>query len=250
MQNIILNGVYPNDQLNKAAGSQGMLKIAGDADAKVILYINGEGISVYIDSKVDIRGIQIELKDVNGNPSEMSISTDLGQGFYKKTADLLRTLLYDRLADRYIKAGERFAADMPFNIKTPENIKPEKIILVGMDKHKVEKTDIEIIYGNAPDLPLDYILFQNYPNPFNPATTIKFQVPQTSNVTIKIYNMLGQEIRTLFAGQVLRGTHTFQWDGLNNSNIKMSSGTYIYRMTAGNGTSASYVQSNKMILLK
>ena len=252
MQNIILNGVYPNDQLNKSGSNQGILKIAGDVDAKVILYINGEGISVYIDSKVDIRGIQIELKDVNGNPSDMSISTELGQGFYKKTADLLRTLLYDRLADRYIKAGEHFAADMPFIIKTPEDIQADKIILVGMDRRKLEKITIEIIYGKAPELPLDYILFQNYPNPFNPSTTIKFQVPQTSDVTIKIFNMLGQEIRTLFAGQVLRGTHTFQWDGLNNSNVKMSSGTYIYRMIAGSGNEASgsFVQSNKMILLK
>ncbi len=57
--------------------------------------------------------------------------------------------------------------------------------------------------------------------------------------------MLGQEIRTLFTGVTQRGTYTVQWDGLNDAGSKMSSGSYIYRMTAG-----EFVQSKKMILLK
>ncbi|RKY97837.1 MAG: hypothetical protein DRQ13_04185 [Ignavibacteriae bacterium] len=94
-------------------------------------------------------------------------------------------------------------------------------------------------------VPEEFTLFQNYPNPFNPVTTVQFQVPQTGNVTIKIYDMLGQEVRTLFAGEVVRGTYTANWDGLNDAGIKMSSGSYIYRMIAG-----EFVQSKKMILLK
>jgi len=93
--------------------------------------------------------------------------------------------------------------------------------------------------------PEEFALYQNYPNPFNPTTAVKFQVPQTSNVTIKIYDMLCQEVKTLFAGETLRGTYTVEWDGLNNAGEKMSSGSYVYRMTTD-----EFVQSKKMILLK
>jgi hypothetical protein len=57
--------------------------------------------------------------------------------------------------------------------------------------------------------------------------------------------MLGQEVRTLFAEEVLRGTYTVDWDGLSDAGVQMSSGTYIYRMIAG-----EFMQSKKMILLK
>jgi hypothetical protein len=262
IQNIILTGTYPDNSKNLNGGHTGIPKIVEDVDAKIKLYINNEGISIYIESKVDIRGAQVEFNNINQVPGNMSVNTDLGQGYYLKTDNLLRTLLYDRLANKYIKAGEHFMADMPFQLSNPEEVRADKIILVDMNKHKLNKIEIEIIYGNAPSLPLDYILFQNYPNPFNPSTTIKFQVPQTCDVTVKIYNVLGQEVKTLFIGSVLRGTYSIQWDGLNDSGVKMSSGTYVYRMTAipngklhpgeagASGQSGSFVKSNKMILLK
>ncbi|QQS35326.1 MAG: T9SS type A sorting domain-containing protein [Ignavibacteriales bacterium] len=98
---------------------------------------------------------------------------------------------------------------------------------------------------SADIIPDKFALEQNYPNPFNPATTVQFDVPQTSDVVIKIYDMLGQEVRTLFSGQVEGGTYKVQWDGLNNSGQQISSGSYIYRMTAG-----EFVQTKKMIMLK
>ena len=93
--------------------------------------------------------------------------------------------------------------------------------------------------------PDNFTLFQNYPNPFNPSTTIEFQVPQVSDVSIVIYDMLGQEVKSLFAGQVQAGKYTVEWDGNNNAGLKMSSGSYIYRMTAG-----EFVEVKEMILLK
>jgi FlgD Ig-like domain len=106
---------------------------------------------------------------------------------------------------------------------------------------------IDVVGIEAEDdlTPDDYALLQNFPNPFNPSTSIKFKVPETSNVTLRIYDMLGQEVRTLFNGEVQSGTYTVNWDGLNNSGVQMSSGNYVYRMIA-NG----FVQSKKMILFK
>ena len=101
---------------------------------------------------------------------------------------------------------------------------------------------VEVTVGNIPD---EYKLLQNYPNPFNPSTMIRYQVPQKSNVTIKVYNLLGREIKTLFNGPVQPGYHDVEWNGLNNHGIQMSSGIYIYRMTAG-----TFTGSGKMILMK
>jgi len=93
--------------------------------------------------------------------------------------------------------------------------------------------------------PTEFVLFQNYPNPFNPTTSIQFQVLKAGIVNVKIYDMLGQEIKTLFNNEVEAGMYTIQWDGLNDNGMKMSSGSYIYRMTAGD-----FVDSKEMILLK
>lgn len=245
IQNIILTGVYPDGTTLNQCSFAAMPKVNGDADAKLILYINTEGISALLDSKVDIRGAQIEFGNLSSDPKNLVINTDLGQGFYLKVGDLLRTLMYDRLGNKYIESGQHLLADMPFYITNPKDITIEKVILVDMNRNKIENIEVEINYQSEPPLPYDYVLFQNYPNPFNPTTTVKFEVPQTSNVTVTVYNMLGQAVRTLFAGQVQRGIHSVQWDGMNDSGVKMSSGTYIYRMKAG-----EFVQSKKMILLK
>jgi len=89
-------------------------------------------------------------------------------------------------------------------------------------------------------LPNKYELMQNYPNPFNPSTTIKYQIPHNSLVTLKIYNILGQEITTLVNEIENRGVYSVQF----NAN-KFASGTYFYRLQAG-----SLVETKKMLLLK
>ncbi|MCZ7604419.1 MAG: T9SS type A sorting domain-containing protein [Melioribacteraceae bacterium] len=95
------------------------------------------------------------------------------------------------------------------------------------------------------ELPLTYNIDQNYPNPFNPTTTINYSLPEANHVTIKIYDMLGQEVRTLLSQEVKAGRHSVEWKGDNNYGSKVSSGTYIYRISAG-----EYMQAKKMILLK
>ena len=245
IQDIILTNLYPDNSKNNGGGSLILPKHTGITDAKLKLYINTEGITVYIDSKVDIRGAQIELNNVTDDPGDMRINTELGKGYYFKEDTFLRVLLYDRFANEYLKAGEHYMADLPFFINNPEEVKPYKIVLVDNNNQKLENVEIETIYEEAPPLPLDYILFQNYPNPFNPVTTVKFQVPLSTEVTIKIYNLLGQEVKTLFTKHVQRGTYLIQWDGTSNSGVKLGSGTYVYRMIAG-----SFVKSNKMILVK
>lgn len=94
--------------------------------------------------------------------------------------------------------------------------------------------------------PEDYKLEQNYPNPFNPNTNISFTLPIDKKVSLKIYDMLGKEVRTLINGELYnKGGHKVIWDGKNNSGAKVASGNYIARLEYG-----TYFQAIKMTLLK
>ncbi len=88
-------------------------------------------------------------------------------------------------------------------------------------------------------------LAQNYPNPFNPHTTIKFKLATDSKVGLKVYNLLGQEVRTLVSGHAGRGENVVSWDGKDNTGRLVSSGMYLYKLET-NGIS----QVKKMMLMK
>ncbi|MCX6151271.1 MAG: T9SS type A sorting domain-containing protein, partial [Ignavibacteriales bacterium] len=94
-------------------------------------------------------------------------------------------------------------------------------------------------------IPVKFAVEQNYPNPFNPSTTISYSLPENSYVTVKIYNMLGREVKTLISSQQNSGVYNVIWNGDTNSGEKVSSGAYIYRVEAG-----KFNQVRKMILLK
>jgi CubicO group peptidase (beta-lactamase class C family) len=105
----------------------------------------------------------------------------------------------------------------------------------------------EIAYNMSTNLvenrertPSGYILSQNYPNPFNPSTTIEFDLPTTSDVTLKIYNILGEEISIIVSDQLSAGSYSFEWDA-----SKLASGVYLYRLHADD-----YVETRKMVLMR
>jgi len=94
-------------------------------------------------------------------------------------------------------------------------------------------------------VPLTFSVSQNYPNPFNPSTTIEYTIPKNEMVVIKIYNILGQKIKTLINNEMKPGKYSMIWNGDNNFDRKVATGVYIYRVTAGVN-----VKTMKMILLK
>ncbi len=94
--------------------------------------------------------------------------------------------------------------------------------------------------------PVAFRLEQNYPNPFNPSTTINFALPQQAQVTLEVYNMLGQRVATLVSGEELTaGHHNVVWNGRNQMGYPVASGVYIYRIQAGDFTDAK-----RMMFLK
>ncbi len=99
--------------------------------------------------------------------------------------------------------------------------------------------------------PAAFALQQNYPNPFNPSTTIGFNIPASSRVSVKIFNLLGQEVVSLVNGELAAGTHAVLWNGKDNAARSVASGIYFYKLTATPSSGGQEVtQIRKMILMK
>jgi parallel beta-helix repeat protein len=102
------------------------------------------------------------------------------------------------------------------------------------------------IVKRDPDLPSVYHLSQNYPNPFNPSTTIKYQVPPPGGrVSMVVYNVMGQRVRTLLNREQPPGYHIVTWDGTSDRGVNIASGVYFVRMEA-----PGFSMTKKLLLLK
>ena len=118
--------------------------------------------------------------------------------------------------------------DMPLDIWSASP-KPEEFAPEGW-------VSVEEIPGN----PQSYTLEQNFPNPFNPSTKIRFSIPEQGLVTLKVFNLLGEEVVTLINYEMTNGTYEVDFKGTD-----VSSGIYFYSLTANN-----FIATKKMILLK
>ena len=128
-----------------------------------------------------------------------------------------------------------------------------------LDGYDDFEADVEIFEGQVTTLDFEMteavnageiIIFatelnNNYPNPFNPVTNIVYSIKEASNVTIEVYNLRGQLVKTLVNEVKETGSFTTTWDGTDNTNKSISSGVYFYKMRSGNFTS-----TKKMILMK
>jgi uncharacterized lipoprotein YddW (UPF0748 family) len=108
-----------------------------------------------------------------------------------------------------------------------------------------EVSTVSVVVAEAGQQILKFELYQNYPNPFNFETTIEFEIPFDSWVSVKIYDILGREIKTLVSGFKSAGRHKVIWDGRDEQGGYISSGVYFCRMTAG-----SFSKTIKIVLTK
>jgi lysophospholipase L1-like esterase len=169
----------------------------------------------------DKRIIQMEMRD-----STYSIFGDYAIDFWTDLAN------EDGTVNSYFDSGDGIHLNdaghkILFERVLAEEIYEKTILPVSVDK----------ILAIAPS---NYLLEQNYPNPFNPTTNIRFNLPKESNVTLKIYNILGQEISTIVNKTLPAGTHLVTWNAAN-----VSAGPYFYVLKAN-----EYFESKKMLLLK
>ena len=149
-------------------------------------------------------------------------------------------IVRDTLAIIFFHVGSTWDPDEPVSIDTttfeaksnynfkffqtgPSRIEWIPILLEGT---------LEVEQAPGTNVPKDYALFQNYPNPFNAVTTIRFSVPDISQVNLEVYNILGQRIKTLLENTSMsKGIYNVDWDGRDESGKVSSSGIYFYRLT-------------------
>lgn len=118
----------------------------------------------------------------------------------------------------------------------------DDMYLVKLDKDPALTTDVDEYSG---ELPQEFKLVQNHPNPFNPATTIEFELPRRSPVSLNIYNLLGQQVAQLIDREYPAGKHQIKWDGTMSDGGQAPSGVYFYRIAVD-----GRAESKKMLLLK
>lgn len=133
--------------------------------------------------------------------------------------------------------------DLPvnFGLMTPtsdEDITP--IVRDGYIRYGAVGID-----DNSVELPKSYAIMQNYPNPFNPETNIEYHLPQAGYVDISVYNILGQNVRTLVSENQQAGIYKAHWNGANSDGETVPSGIYFYTINTGD-----YSDTKKMIMLK
>lgn len=121
-----------------------------------------------------------------------------------------------------------------------EIVLPDSLISYRAFRFQQKSPIITAVAGSSSGIPLGFQLSQNYPNPFNPNTVIGYELPVTSRVSLKVYNLLGQEVATLFEGILQPGKYDARFDGSG-----LASGVYFYRLQ-----SDGFVGTKKLLLLK
>ena len=94
-------------------------------------------------------------------------------------------------------------------------------------------------------VPKDYRLFQNFPNPFNSSTVISYALPMDNVVYLKVFDLMGREVKTLVNSFQAEGGKSVRWDAVNNQGIPVSAGLYFYSIESG-----EFMETKKMILIK
>ncbi|MCD6249554.1 MAG: T9SS type A sorting domain-containing protein [candidate division Zixibacteria bacterium] len=175
---------------------------------------------------------------VEGNVSVMLLADNM-EMIYGLDSGWTRILVYSFEANQFLTAGPIIAI-------------PNTSSIIEVSTATFTGCPVVSSFGGPADvdddpynLPTEFALGQNYPNPFNPTTMIEFDLPKSSAVRLEIYNITGQKVRTLVSGQLAVGRQSVEWDGRDTSGRRVSSGIYLYRLTAG-----EFVQTRKMLLLK
>ncbi len=146
------------------------------------------------------------------------------------------------------KAGKEFVLqEIAGNrvLKTHVLREGEEVKIANPAVKSLKLTTSSAVTGSEGLLPVEFRIHQNYPNPFNPITAIKYELPAQGNVEIRIYNSLGQQVKTLVSQTQDAGIYEVTWDATNDVGTKVVSGIYYYKISAG-----AFQAVRKMILLK
>jgi hypothetical protein len=221
-----MNDAEGNDHVESCAPCHGNI---GNSFKDKKYYING---NADLDGNGTAEGLQLEVHGIMEQLSEFLPHDEDGNvSITEDNADSLD------LTPEIMRGGYVYLwieEDRSFGIHNPA-------FTISLLKAAIEElggtTSIEYPENGIPQ---EFQLSQNYPNPFNPSTTIEFSLPAQADVSVTIYDALGNELEVLFSGSKSAGTHSLNWNASN-----YASGIYFYRLNAG-----TFNQVKKMLLLK
>jgi len=197
-------------------------------------YANGNS-TVVMNSTIDLRGIQLELKGVGPAPQNLvGDHVDLVHG---RTGETVKVGLLDLNGGEIIGAGTREV------VRFEGKYTLESVTVADENARSITPTIGSV--GKRNELPTSYALSQNYPNPFNPSTSINFALPEAAEVKLEVFNLLGQRVNIIVNQRLEAGYHTAEWDGRNELGRAAASGVYFYRLET-----PRFTESRKMVLLK
>ncbi len=165
-----------------------------------------------------------------------------------------RITLFQKMVVYLLNLGDRQSAEAAFSelqTKYPNDpLVVEAQRLLG--KSTPQNQQKQLTKLNTAELQRSSTALSSHPNPFNPETRIQYQIPEASLIQLRIYNLMGQEIRTLVQEQQNPGTYSVVWDGKNDSGIEVSSGVYIYQVTVqpNSPDSRPFQKNGKMLLVR
>ena len=177
------------------------------------------------------------------NTGDVSMSWDIGSMPDDMTIHLLDQITLDTVDIRAV-GSYTFALVEKGGFSATGSTSPALYPRIGQNRFKVLVNSITVSVDEEL-LPIQYALHQNYPNPFNPTTTLRYDIPNNSHVTITIYDMLGRQVRKLINQTQDAGFKSVIWNATNDFGKPVSAGVYLYKIQAG-----EFVQTRKMVLLK
>lgn len=220
------------------------LKFGNAGDGLVLDKVDiPEGSRVYgFDFKFDKIDNEAKTVLIGLVSSAMSLKENMKPG-NDAVAYLYFTVTDDRLSEVTLDVDKTYAPQHSLLlIQNKVEGKTAEVIDFAPD---FSATKISLKAGSVAALPKEYSLRGNYPNPFNAKTVISFALPQESKVTLDIYNILGQKVKTLVDGMMPAGYQKVEWDGTDGNGLGVSSGVYLYKLKADN-----FSRVNRMTLLK
>tara|TARA_B100000886_G_scaffold179296_1_gene122895 strand:+ start:1051 stop:2868 length:1818 start_codon:yes stop_codon:yes gene_type:complete len=187
------------------------------SDFRSIDEINGVW-DLQILSEKNVNNIELIAKDIISLPDGVSIAI----------LDVQRRIVFTNIFSRKIIFDKIGGLEYEFKVVVGESGYVDQMI----------KDLLEFIPNN-------FSLSKNYPNPFNPVTNLDFSIPKRSNVTLRVFNMMGQEVITLINEKKSYGNYSIAWNGLDNEGLNVASGVYFAELRTRNARSIT-----KMLLLK
>ena len=225
--NVISAGVPTVDAINATSGlsQAGAIFTYGTKSTLVVATVISD--KTLDDQPVSHRTLKIKLTGVfGGNTGTLTYTASSANTAFVTTS----IIAPDTLVIKGITAGG------PVVVKVVGKDVDNSQISTTFNVTVTGLTGVDVVS----EIPKEFSLSQNYPNPFNPSTTISYGLPNASNVSLKIYNILGEQVASLVNKAMPAGYHTVTFDA-----SKLASGMYIYRIEAG-----SFVQVKKMMMLK